>query len=169
MIKTIKTWFNKNVSHETLPFKIYRGKGLLKRDIISKVLLLEKTMYPEYMCTLNEAYNESTSKTKNLLEFFEVDELKHVHLLLGDTWYLLYSKVNNEIEIIDYCGTNSPVFAIFKYFKQFKNCIISGDFRHSTSYRIVRCLEYSKKIEILSSSSWYWDDDRFHNIEFKVL
>lgn len=131
----------------------YDGHKITK-NVLKKVNLIDLKRIQE---GITEFTVEEFTSLKEMCEVYETLPQNH-HIILGEDWYLLYTKNDEgELEIKDWVAihnvenkfiqTMEMFTAIKKIFLENQECDMYGVLRHSTSYKFYKKLLESNYID----------------------
>lgn len=130
----------------------------LTREIFSFVREIESAAYPEYMWQM-DSFNSARCYMDDCKLF--IDTESESYLILSDEEVIdLASKKGLSLKTLnEFLGTIKEFYGSRTF---------SFSARATTSYRLVKLLEMKNKVEILSDSQFWWEDEEFHEITMKV-
>ncbi|NCB25983.1 MAG: hypothetical protein EOM62_11010 [Bacteroidia bacterium] len=152
-------------------------------SLLKKVKTLEKKYYPSHMRVLNEA-----GSVRNILELCELpaddvssEEIGHktwrisadsseIIIRLFNEGYAILFVEEDTVEVQDLAGTVSlrEMFSLWGLVRSLERKFLELDARETTSFRIIKSLEKSGRISILSDNSWDWEGEVMHEIRAEI-
>ena len=131
-----------------------------KKAVLKQIIVREAQAYPDYMLQINEC-----ETWKDLQDYCESRKVKVD--LIGEKGYLIYTPN----EIVDWVnGSPLDCFIAFKSIrKHFKGRKFTMDLRVNTSYPIVNKFIQKGKLQLISSESWWWDNEEMVEVVCRII
>jgi predicted regulator of amino acid metabolism with ACT domain len=140
----------------------------IKESDIEVIKRIEAASYPDFM-----SMYQDVEDLDEFIDEFDVSP-ENVKIIIDDLnkWYVIIEEdpVEHEIEVVDMAGNFglSLLKELTKIFSIYKDWTITGDFRESTSYRLISALEQKGKIDIIHKSKWNWNGETMYDIAFTM-
>ena len=146
-----------NIVQSIQKLSIRQFKSMM--DTISNI---EKEVYPSYMFSFDEGETKADLK--------EFCESSHVMVIYTDTMYCICTPE----EIVDLCSKENlsmkQLLEIKTVLKDFYGTDLFGlDARETTSYKLIKFLEYKKELIIYKEELWYWGSERFISLKVQFV
>ena len=131
-----------------------------RESIVTKIKRIEEHQYPTYMQSMQDCFS-----IKDVADYCEC-ETEELIMVVSDKAYFLATPT----EIVDIAGKVTLGFLknILKKIKPLSGSVVKCDCRAMT-YKWILFMSKVKRIEIVETSSWYWEDEKMIEIRIKVL
>lgn len=131
-------------------------------NLLKHIRRIERAAYPPEYRQLQHV---------GLVDYCEAKNMADLIVLTGPNWYFL--AVKSTREIVDFAADGRIGFAelllvLNTLRQQMPEGVITGDFRHSTSYPLLLVAQRRGHIQILSDNVWQWCNEQFHEVELLI-
>ena len=132
------------------------------KSMMNIISSIEAEVYPSYMFSFDEGETKA-----DLKEFCESTQ---VMVMYTDSMYCICTPE----EVVDLCSKKNlsmkQLLEIKTVLKDFYGTDLFGlDARETTSYKLIKFLEYKKELVIYKEELWYWGSERFISLQVQFV
>jgi hypothetical protein len=131
------------------------------KSLLKTLRRIERVAYPEEYRQLQDC--------RSMTDLYEYCETEDIKIVSGSGWYCLLGFHGSAVEIVDFASERPLRGEILRAIADIAAAIpatvttLTGDFRESTSYRLLQFLT-RYKWGVVHASPYWWGGEKFYDV-----